>query len=214
MIKIKNEVIMKMEKINISVLKLTIASIFGLLLMSGCSTVGRDFTKPSDNSLVLGQSTQSQILEQLGKPHQEGISTINDQQIEEITYMYVVSSGDGVESRVVPARLLKLSFANKKLVSTLFLSSFKIDNTDFDDSKMAMIKKSETTYDEVISILGKPSGYSIAPMVVTPSVKAISYSFVMTKKKFIGNGTDSTTKTLLLEFDDKNIVTKIFATKK
>lgn len=193
----------------------TAFSLLGALLLVGCSAkVGQDFKKPSDGALVLGQTTYTQSVNQLGKPYKEAIKTINDHQINEATYMYVDTAGDGVESRVVPAKILTLSFTNNKLVGQVFLSSFKIDNSDFDNSKVATIKKGETTYSEVIAILGNPTGRKIVPLVASPSVKAITYAFSMTKTRIIGNGTDSFTKTVEVEFDDKNIVSKIFANSK
>lgn len=193
-------------------LKLLMASAIGVMLLSGCSAkVGQDFIKPNDNSLVLGQTTYSQIVHQIGKPYKESIKTINDCQIEEASYMYVNTSGDGIEYRTVPGRFLTLSFADKKLVGKIYISSFKIDSSDFDNTKVNAIKKGETTYDQVISILGNPTGMQIAPLVTAPSVKGISYVFVMTKTKMIGNGTETMSKSVNIEFDDKNVVSKINA---
>ena len=190
----------------------TLFSLFGALLLLGCSVkVGQDFKKPSNDALILGQSTYTQAIDQLGKPHKEAIKTVNNQQINEITYLFVDTSGEGVESRVVPAKILSLSFSDNKLVGQYFLSSFKLDNTDFDDSKASMIKKGETSYSEVIAMLGNPTGVRIAPLVSLPSVKGISYGISVTKKRVIGSGSDSSKKMIDIEFDDKNIVSKIFA---
>lgn len=190
-------------------------AIAGAILMSGCSAkVGQNFIKPNSDALILGQTTYIQAIEKVGKPYKEGIKTINNHQINEATYMYVDTAGDGIEARVVPAKILTLSFADDKLVGQNFSSSFKIDNSDFDNSKVTTIKKGETTYSEVIAILGNPTGHKIAPLVASPSAKGISYGFSMTKTRIIGNGTDSSTKTVEVEFDDKNIVSKIFATTK
>lgn len=193
----------------------TAFSLLGALLLVGCSAkVGQDFIKPNNGSLTLGQTTYAQATEKIGKPYKESIKTINDRQINEATYTYIDTAGDGVESRVVPVRLLTLSFTDDKLVGQIFLSSFKVDNSDFDNSKVSTIKKGETTYSEVIAILGNPTGRKIVPLVVSPSVKGISYGFVMTKTRLIGSGTDSSVKTIDVEFDDKDIVSKIFATSK
>lgn len=190
----------------------TLFSLFGALLLLGCSAqVGQDFKKPSSDALILGQSTYTQAIDQLGKPHKEAIKTVNNQQINEVTYLFVDTSGEGVESRVVPAKILRLSFSDNKLVGQYFLSSFKLDNTDFDDSKASMIKKGETSYSQVIAMLGNPTGVRIAPLVALPSVKGISYGISVTKKRVIGSGSDSSMKMIDIEFDDKNIVSKIFA---
>jgi outer membrane protein assembly factor BamE (lipoprotein component of BamABCDE complex) len=75
----------------------------------------------------------------------------------------------------VPGRGITLGFDNDILVSHNFQSSFKEDNSEFDESKATQIVKGKTTKEEIRQLFGRPSGEQIFPFARTP--KGISWVY-------------------------------------
>lgn len=183
-----------------------------------------DYVRPGPDTLKLGQSNYSQVVELMGTPskvRKEAKSAGNKVQI--ITYFYgAQTGGEPLESGVRPERELSYYFlippggdggftsaytSNRyKLVGQQFTSSFKSDNSNFDETKISGIIKGKTTQAEVIQLLGRPSASFIAPMVNEASTEAIEYRYQTTPgsadaKFFL--------KALRIEFDDKGLASNV-----
>jgi len=172
-----------------------------LLALASCA-VGVNFTKPSDDQLVVGVSKQADVVAALGKPNVTSTLIINGKSLPTDTYAYAVGgSGDGALPGVTPARSLAVTFNDGILVQKIYVSSFKEDATMFDVDKAKSIKPGETA-DEVVALLGKPSGAAIYPATSDPNSHALVYAFVETK------GFKSQKDQLIVEVDNNGRVTK------
>ncbi|MCX5718161.1 MAG: hypothetical protein NTW44_07675 [Nitrospirae bacterium] len=178
----------------------------GILLLAGCA--GRDFVRPSSDAFKLGQTTYSQVVQQMGEPRKVGDVVKNGKNLKSITYVYAATGGEPLEEGVIPARALVYYFHNDVLVGQAFLSSFKSDNSNFDDIKIDKIIKGKTTRSEVFQLLGKPSSSFIFPMVKETSGEAIGYSY-QTTRGGVYSGFKFFRKGLSISFDDRNIVSDI-----
>src|SRR5712691_6068489 len=132
-------------------------------LLNGCA--GRDFVRPSADSLALGKTTYAEIVARYGSPSREGTMLKNEQTVKTITYAYATKAGTPLVSGVTPARAAAFYFNDLVLVGHEFASSFQEDHTDFDETKVTRIKKGETTRAQVVELMGTPTGTYIFPLV-------------------------------------------------
>jgi hypothetical protein len=174
--------------------------------LAGCA--GRNFVSPSPDAFKLGQTTYSQIVQQMGEPERSGSVLKNEKQVKSITYVYAATGGDPLEQGVIPARALVYFFQNDLLVGQDFVSFFRSDNTNFDDAKIDSIIKGKTTRLEAIQLLGKPSALFIFPMVKQTSGEAIGYAYGTTRGN-VYTGFKFFRKALNISFDDKDAVSDI-----
>jgi hypothetical protein len=96
---------------------------------------------------------------------------------------------------------------NNLMISEEFLSSFPIDATDFDESKVASIVKGKTTRQEVVALLGKPNGNGVFPFVKNKGETALIYSYSHAK----GSAFNMTffSKILVVTVGDDGIVSEV-----
>ena len=177
-----------------------------LFVLAGCA--GRDFVRPSSGAFKLGQTTYSQIIQQMGEPEKVGDVLKNGKNMKTITYVYAATAGEPLEEGVIPARALGYYFHNDTLVGQSFISSFKSDNTNFDDTKIGGISKGKTTRSEVIQLLGRPSAAYITPMVKEASGEAIGYGYQTTRGSAF-SGFKFFNKVLRISFDARGLVSDI-----
>lgn len=177
-----------------------------LSLLAGCA--GKDFIRPSSETLKLGQTTYSQVIKQMGEPRKTGDVLKNGKNVKTVTYVYATTGGEPLEEGVIPARALSYYFHNEILVGQEFLSSFKSDNSNFDDTKIPSITKGKTTRTEVIQLLGRPSATFIVPMVRETYGEAIGYTYQATRGGAF-SGFKFYNKVLRITFDDKDNVLEI-----
>lgn len=171
------------------------------VLLAGCA-VGVNFTKPANDQLVVGVTTESAVLAQLGKPNVKGTKVVNGQSLNVDTYAYAVAGSDkGALPGVTPARALSLMFKDGVLVEKSYASSFKSDSTMFDTDKAKSVHQG-MPLTEVEAMLGKPSGDAIYPVASTPDVREVIYSFSETK------GFKSRHEQLAVEVGKTGLVTK------
>ena len=162
---------------------LAIAFLITGFLLSGCAgttrPANRDFVRPTQETLKLGETTFSQVLQLYGEPKNKGTNLLNDKTIHTLQYSYASITGEPLEHGILPRRIMHLSFLNDILVSQMFTSSFKYDHSNFDYSKINAIVKGKTTRSEVIQLMGKPSGFYIPPMVTAS--KGVGYLYTTTR---------------------------------
>lgn len=189
----------------LSVVKAGFAAII-VSLLAGCA--GKDFVRPSSEAFKLGQTTYAQVVQKMGEPRKMGDVLKNDKKVKTATYVYAATGGEPLEQGVIPARALSYYFNDDVLVGQEFISSFKSDNSNFDESKISAISKGKTTREEVIQLLGKPTASFVYPMIKQTSGQAVGYSYNTTRGGAF-SGFKFFTKALRIAFDDKGVVSDI-----
>lgn len=175
-------------------------------LLAGCA--GKDFVRPSSETFKLGQTSYTQVVQQMGEPRKIGDVLKNEKNVKTATYVYAATGGEPLEEGVIPARALSYYFNNDLLVGQEFLSSFKSDNSNFDESKISAISKGKTTREEVIQLLGKPTATFVYPMIKQTSGEALGYTYNTTRGGAF-SGFKFFTKALRIAFDEKGVVADI-----
>ena len=160
-------------------LKKTAVLVLISLALVGCA--GRDFVRPDAAELRVGQSLYPQVIAKMGEPRNTGEVLKNGEKIKTITYVYATTGGEPLEAGVIPARALAYYFYQDQLIGQEFLSSFKSDGSNFDDTKVSAIEKGKTTRSEVLQSLGKPTATFVKPMVKETSGEAIGYTYQTTR---------------------------------
>ena len=150
------------------------------LLSAGCA--GRDFVRPSSDSLQVGKTTYAEIVARFGSPYHEGTMLKNEQIVKTISYAYSTKLGErSAVSGVTPVRAMGCYFVDLVLVGHEFTSSFEKDHTNFDETKITQIKKGETTQAQVIALVGQPTGSYIFPLVQRKDEKGLVYVYTQTR---------------------------------
>ncbi len=165
-----------------SLQSITVISI--LIILSGCAgTSGKDFVRPTQETFKLGETTYSQVVQLLGESRNKGTSLVNDKLTQTIGYSYALTTGEPLEHGIIPSRAMNFSFLNGILVSQVFLSSFKSDHSNFDETKINAIVKGKTKRSEVIQLMGKPFCFNIPPTVEPKETASeqITYMYMTTR---------------------------------
>ncbi len=180
-----------------------------LIILSGCAgRAGKDFVRPTQEAFKLGKTTYSQVVQQLGGAGKEDTLLKNDKNIKRIGYVYASATGEPLEEGVTPVRINSFYFLNDTLVGQTFTSSFKSDNSNFDDTRIAAIVKGKTKRSELIQLIGRPSGLYIPPMVKATTGEAVGYLYTTTRKGAF-SGFKHFTKSLLISFNENDEVSNI-----
>ena len=177
-----------------------------LLVLVACA--GKDFARPSPDDFKLGQTTYAQLMQQMGEPRKTSDILKNGKNVKAVTYAYASKSGEPLEADVIPARAASYFFYNDVLVGQEFVSSFKSDNSNFDDKRVESIKKGQTTRAEVIKLMGQPTGTFMPPMVKETSGEAFGYAYQAIRGGLF-SGLKSSAKILRVSFDDKGVVSDV-----
>jgi outer membrane protein assembly factor BamE (lipoprotein component of BamABCDE complex) len=186
-------------------LKILFAMVLVCVLAGGCATVGHDFTRPPDGSLVIGKTTYAQAIALLGPPYREGTGLRNGRITNQLHYFYSNKGGNSLVPNTLPSRELLLVFSNNALVAYRYRSSYEGDDTDFDESKVGEIVEGKTRKDRVIKLLGQPSGVGVFPMVADRNGSLLAYIYSHSKP---GSGAPYF-KYLDITLDKDGIVTKV-----
>ncbi len=129
-----------------------------ILLFAGCATVGRNFSLENVSELVLRETTKSDAKFLFGEPNSLTASSNNDGDIEVMNYVY--ASGSLASAT---ARVLFLEFKENKLNAYVYNSGFKEDETIFNYDSKDNIVRNSSTKEDVLSIMGAPSGKALYP---------------------------------------------------
>src|SRR2546429_640829 len=143
------------------------------LLLATCAS--RDIVRPESDSLRLGVTTYDEVLQQVGKPRRTGTEIRNGETVKTASYAYSAAIPFSPGGRAVRAETFY--FTNGVLVGYDFLSSFSDDRTDFDQTKVRQIERGKTTRENVITLLGKPGGAYVYPMIPRKDESAMVYLF-------------------------------------
>lgn len=184
--------------------RLLLAFVFAVIL-SGCA--GTNFKRPEPQALVVGKSTSSDVTRVMGSPLQTGELLKNGEKIKTARYAYAEGAGTGRYPGVVPARAMVFSTFSDLLVGQEFVSSFPDDATDFDEAKVSAITKGKSNRADVLSLLGKPNGEAVYPLIKNKAESGIVYSYSHAKGSVFNMKFYS--KALIVSFDAKDVVTDV-----
>jgi hypothetical protein len=154
------------------------------VLTGGCLPSGRQFVRPTPTTFQLGQSSVEDVKRLLGDPSDQRAWARNDNVLRdpptplptlfgsapvngamrELSYRYLWRLGEAAARGVEPSKRLSLWFWNDRLIGYRSSSSFKEDSTDFDESKVAEITHWKSQRDDVVKLLGPPSGVAGYPL--------------------------------------------------
>ena len=181
-------------------------TVFIAVFLTACAA-GTNFQKLEVNQLVYGSDTPETIKQKLGEPYSEGTITKNEKQFKTMSYAYASGRGSAAYKGVTAGRGQGFYFFQNKLVGHDFTSSWEIDSTDFDESKISEIKEGSTTIQEVIELLGSPDGEYIFPLATNETEKAKVYSYSQVKGSVFSM--KFYRKLLIVTHDENGIVTEV-----
>jgi hypothetical protein len=190
-----------------------LATYLFVFCLVGCHA-GHDFPTPTPENLVLGQSMRAEILRTYGRPTRESSAILSSTQTEAVTkgefdmtpvsgafaslvYVYADRTGTVLVGAVSSVKAATFDFWNDTLIGYNFVSTFKDDAPNFDESKIAEIRKAQSTKAEVVQLFGPPSGRAVYPEVQHQGNEKYIYSYLrigrrerLTKRLEILFGTD------------------------
>lgn len=187
-------------------MRVKVGSLVLLVALAGCA--GKDFVRPAPDAFRLGETRYSQVVQQLGEPRKSGDVVRNGKTVKSITYVYASSGSEAAEAGVTPARGLTYYFYEDTLVGQEFLSSFKTDSSNFDETKVERIRKGETTRAQVIQTMGAPTASFVPPMAGPSSGETIGYSYTAASGGLF-SGFKVSVKSLRVSFDDRGLVSEV-----
>ena len=175
----------------------TIRAVFltALVALAGCAhTVGHDFTRPEQMGVVLGRTTEADIVSRYGEPASRSStahsaasvpgkppSPFEAAQIPGVftflRYNYVLNQPP-IAGGDMNQKSATFTFWNGVLVGHDFNSSFAADSSNFDeDTAQAILSPRQMSRDAVIAQFGDPGGRFIYPMTPTPGMERLHYSY-------------------------------------
>jgi hypothetical protein len=183
--------------------------VFLALLLTGCAG-GRDIVRPQGDFLRLGATTYQEVLREFGEPLRTGISIHNGATIRTTGYATAV---EPPSIGPVPERESGFYFLGNVLVGYDYSSSFAEDTTDFDETRVAQIRKGETSRERVLELFGRPGGACVYPMISRKEDTALVYRFSgVTRRMFVPGSVRMTRKLLIVSIGPDGIVTDVFFT--
>ncbi|HSA80414.1 MAG TPA: hypothetical protein VLE23_06300, partial [Geminicoccaceae bacterium] len=90
--------------------------------------------------------------------------------------------------------------------------SYPNDHTNFDSTKVDMIKKNVSTAKDVVAVMGSPSGEYASPMVAPPVERALVYRYSQVQisiAPFTDPTVHSTTKEMIAGLDKNGVVVDV-----
>ena len=165
------------------------------------------FSCPDPSSVKLNATTRDEIETAHPYGSQTGSLSRNGESVEMITYTQTsVRKSLALVKKVTPARAVSFFFLDDVLVGYEFVSSFKEDHTDFDDTKVSDIKQGESTIEDVTELLGKACGQLVYPLVPSDAERVLVYRYTQVKGTF---KLKIYTKILQVTFDSSGVVLEV-----
>lgn len=185
-------------------------------VLAGCTT-GKDFNRPAPEMLWLGTTTRAEVVAVYGKPRTESTTIQSsgdakqtgdenplnpvrvDGAFNHLTYSFQDRSarlmGGGIKNKT-----LFFNFWNGTLVAYNFVSDFAEDSSNFDEAKVALLQKGQSSKSDVIAIIGSPSGRAIYPIIKGKGDEKLIYAYF-----YMGDGSIHK-KNLELLFDASSVL--------
>jgi outer membrane protein assembly factor BamE (lipoprotein component of BamABCDE complex) len=123
-----------------------------------CASVGRKFDFENRTRLALGHTTKAQAIELLGEPRNKASLSNQDGNFEHFQYLYSYGDLGGAAARV-----LFLEFKAGVLNAYSYASGFEEDSTEFDYDASAKVTAGKSKKQEVLKLLGEPTGKARCP---------------------------------------------------
>lgn len=183
-------------------MKRAMKAVSGLLIIciGACATVGKDFVRIPDDSMVLGTTTIEDIVSRYGTMELKDVQKDN-MTLKHGSYSLTKASA-GAE--LIPQKRQTFWFYEGRLVGYSYSNSFPGDSTDFDAELRFQIKEKESTIGDVVRVFGPPHGKSIYPVAGDVDSTVMEYRYFQAKQ----NPTRFHTKTLQFTTNDQGIVIK------
>jgi hypothetical protein len=179
-----------------------------LFFLPGSVLADTAFTCPDTGVIKLNETTRAEIKAAYPYGSQKSTVTKNGEMVDVVTFTQVSTRKRlAIEKKVTPARALTFYVQKDVVVGYEFVSSFKEDHTDFDDTKAREIKQGETTVDGVEKLLGKACGQHVSPLVSGDTDRALVYGYSQVQggafnlKVYV--------KTLVVGFDANGVVSDV-----
>jgi hypothetical protein len=174
-----------------------------VLLTSGCSS---NFVRPDEKALVLGKSVTADLTKSISGSSNNRDATINNEKVHIINYYYI--HNNVFFGSLIPEKFQTYTFFNDVLVGDVFSCS-NVDgepSTEFDEKKIVNIQKGQSL-NQVIAVLGKPTGKVLYPIIKDKTGSGIVYEYISTR--YLPLISPTTNRFLLITLDSNNIVTNI-----
>ncbi|HZM35201.1 MAG TPA: hypothetical protein VFC18_11990 [Burkholderiales bacterium] len=174
--------------------------------LAGCA--GTQFKRAEPETLQNGETTYAQVVQRMGEPRSRGQVLKNNKQVTTASYSYAEAGGKSVSDEVIASKTQMFFFADERLVGHAFASTWAEDHTRFDDTKLSQIAKGRTTKEEVIALLGKPSGYYRYPMIDAATGEALVYVYAQVAKKGLMS-IGISNKEAVITLDERGVVSDV-----
>lgn len=169
--------------------------------IGGCAG---NFVRPDTDSVKLGKSKPGEVTSLVsGQPTRRNVE-VNNEKIDTIIYNYV--GNVPFYGSVIPHRSLTYSFFHDVLVGEEFISTYDDERTEFDTNKVPQVRNGQTK-DQVISIMGAPSGKVLYPLIGDKNGSGLVYAY--SYSRFAPLVSPSWSYLLIVTFDEKGVVTNI-----
>jgi hypothetical protein len=124
--------------------------------------IAGSITRPTSAEFILGVTTKKYCLDRFGETSAKDIIYLDGgtQDAGDVTSLAYFDRGGFFSTG---HRSLAFQFNNDVLLKYRFLSSYKEDSTDFDETKAEKIERGKTTRREILDMLGEPSGMAAYP---------------------------------------------------
>jgi hypothetical protein len=163
-------------------MKLRLLKLICLLCVFGfAQTSMAQQTKFNDPSVVVGKSVPADIESLLGKPRLAVPGQRNGEKIDLYGYNYTETTGLASKRiNTFPIRQVIFTFFEGKVVGKVFMSTFASDSTEFDMAKAGTVVQGMSKQ-QVIELLGPPTGEGVYPVAKTKGNRLIQYTFTWSK---------------------------------
>jgi len=165
----------------------TLSTIAAAAILSvGCTTqFGTQFNSTSAKQLKPGVSTRDELVSKVGPIVKPEIVTIkkdfgdkelaNPVIVEFASYYFSDTQAPTSKADIRASRNASFMLTDSKVMSYRVSSTFTNESTDFDESKIAAIRKGITTESEAVALLGEPSGRALYPFAKDVGGSSISW---------------------------------------
>lgn len=181
---------------------LSVLCVIGFGLMTGCA---HDFVRPAPEAVKLGKSHSEDVIKAVsGSPFRHNNVVVNNEKIDVISYLY--TGNVSFWGAIIPQHMLTYSFYNDVLIGEELNSTFDGEKTEFDTGKVSQIRKGQTR-EQVIGILGTPSGRILYPLITDKTGSGLVYAYAYSR--FAPVVSPSWSYLLIITFNENNVVTNI-----
>lgn len=168
--------------------------LFLIAALAACKH-GRDFARPSPETLVLGSTSRADVEGNYGRPVQQSsaIRTDNGEgagyvpatpfagafvagSFSSISYVHSDETARILYGGRTKAKAVNFVFWNDVLVGYDYISTFDDDPTNFDETRINSIKKGQTTRSDLVQLLGQPTGRAVYPLIRDRAMRNLSTS--------------------------------------